>query len=150
MAPAPPPTTRPPDVEFKAAALAASSEHPRPLSSPRPAGGRRRGPPHGCPLNGDLFEVGSLSRAIAHRMPKVVTTDGGDLDGHIDPDALHAAESMTAEDALAGEAAWNLEGDGTLVRAEDDEQRGRAWAATPAGRGASRSGGPATHVKMRA
>jgi hypothetical protein len=49
----------------------------------------------------------------------------------VDPFDLDVAEAMTAEEgweeALAGEVGWSLTGDGTLVRAEDDERQGRAW-----------------------
>lgn len=44
---------------------------------------------------------------------------------------LGQLDELTAEQeyeqALDSEVAWVLESDGTLTRAEDDEQQGRAW-----------------------
>ncbi|MGH3611980.1 MAG: hypothetical protein ACRDRK_05095 [Pseudonocardia sp.] len=86
----------------------------------------------GRPAVGVGATLSSGSKLICAQCLAEVDQIGVDA-GRLDPaglDALDQLNELTAEQefeqALGAEVRWHLEGDGTLVRAEDDERRGRA------------------------
>lgn len=85
------------------------------------------------PAAGSVRALPSASKLICAACVAAVDQIGADA-GYLDPahlDAIDQLDELTAEQeyeqALGAEVRWNLEGDGTLVRAEDDERQGRAW-----------------------